>query len=65
MIKGAKVNNVEAFRDGIITRGVLLDIPLLKNKSWLELGETFTREDLEKAEQLCNLKIKKGGTKKI
>ena len=40
---GARELSVEVAKDGIVGRGVLLDIPRLRGLSWLEPGEHVTR----------------------
>jgi|SRR3989344_3019335 len=57
---GAKANDVEVLRNGIVTRGVLLDIAAVKNKRWLDPGETVTVADLEVAEKLAGIKAEAG-----
>jgi hypothetical protein len=37
--RGAAVHGIEALKDGLVGRGVLLDIPRLRGASWLEPGE--------------------------
>ena len=45
--KGAEKNSVLAARDGIVTRGVLVDVPRHRGVPWLEPGEPVHREELE------------------
>src|SRR5262245_56441375 len=47
---GATAQTVEAAKDGLVGRGVLLDIPRLRGMPWLEPGEHVFRDDLEAAE---------------
>ncbi|MCZ0987633.1 cyclase family protein [Streptomyces diastatochromogenes] len=47
---GADALTVDLVRDGIVGRGVLLDIPRLRGVPWLEPGDTVTAEDLAAAE---------------
>jgi kynurenine formamidase len=42
---------------GIVSRGVLLDIPRLRGVNWLEPGEIVTRADLEAAERAENVQL--------
>ena len=58
--QGATVGSVEAMKDGIVTRGVLLDIAKLKGKPWLEAGEPIFPEDLEAAEQAQGVRLGEG-----
>jgi kynurenine formamidase len=49
--QGATVNTIEAVKEGLVGRGVLLDVPRLRGVPWLEPGEHVFREDLEAAER--------------
>ena len=44
---GARKNSILTMKDGIVTRGVLYDIPRLKGVPYLEPGERIFVEDLE------------------
>jgi kynurenine formamidase len=48
---GAAVETVEVLKDGLIGRGVLLDIPRARGVSWLEPGDSVLPGDLEEAER--------------
>ena len=54
--QGAKVMDVTHYSQGIVGRGVLLDIPRLRNVKWLEPGEAVTAEELEAAENAEGVK---------
>ncbi|WP_093652155.1 cyclase family protein [Streptomyces wuyuanensis] len=47
---GATELTVDVVRDGVVGRGVLLDIPRLRGVPWLEPGEQVTAADLAAAE---------------
>ncbi|MET8807857.1 cyclase family protein [Streptomyces sp. NPDC004546] len=47
---GAGALTLDLVRDGIVGRGVLLDIPRLRGVQWLEPGDQVTAEDLAAAE---------------
>ncbi|MEV5957879.1 cyclase family protein [Streptomyces sp. NPDC051987] len=47
---GAEALSLDLVRDGIVGRGVLLDIPRLRGARWLEPGDRVTAEDLGAAE---------------
>jgi kynurenine formamidase len=47
---GAEAGTIGLLADGLVGRGVLLDIPRLRGVPWLEPGEHVFREDLEGAE---------------
>lgn len=51
---------VTVLRDGVLTRGVLLDIAALKSKDWLEAGEGVYPEDLEAAEARAGVRVEEG-----
>ncbi|MFG2290375.1 cyclase family protein [Streptomyces sp. NPDC048595] len=48
--EGAGALTLDLVRDGIVGRGVLLDIPRLRGVPWLEPGDHVTTEDLVAAE---------------
>jgi kynurenine formamidase len=49
--QGAAELSIDDVRDGIVGRGVLLDIPRLRGVPWLEPGEHVTAAELAAAEQ--------------
>jgi kynurenine formamidase len=53
--KGATQCGVDVMKDSIVTRGVLLDIAGLRQKPYLEPGEAIYPEDLDAAEQECEV----------
>jgi kynurenine formamidase len=55
--EGAKVEAIELIRDGLVGRGVLLDVPRLRGVRWLEPGEHVFREDLEAAADAQGVEI--------
>lgn len=57
---GATVNTIEVLKDGLVGRGVLLDIPRLRGIPWLEPGEHVYPEDLEAAERQQGTTIGEG-----
>jgi len=57
---GARRCAIDVTRDGVMSRGVLLDIPRTKNIEWLELREPIYPEDLDAAEKLANLQVDEG-----
>ncbi len=48
---GAAVNSIEVLRNGLVGRGVLLDVPGVRGVPWLEPGEHVFIDDLEAAER--------------
>ena len=57
---GAQRCSVMAARDGIVSRGVLLDLPRLRGVPWLELGEAVHAEELEAAERAQGVRVEEG-----
>ena len=57
---GATRNSIMAARDGIVSRGVLLDIPRLRGVPWLEPGTSIARAELEAAERAQNVRVGEG-----
>lgn len=58
--RGATIMDITAYADGIVGRGVLLDIPRLRGVKWLEPGEAVTREELEAAERSQGVRLDEG-----
>lgn len=57
---GATALSIEAARDGIVGRGVLLDIPRLRGVPWLEPGDHVTADDLTAAETAQHVRVAEG-----
>ena len=57
---GATKLGIHRLRDGIVTRGVLLDIPALHGLDALEPGQPVFPEDLEAAEAKAGLAVRPG-----
>jgi kynurenine formamidase len=57
---GATALTVEIARDGIVGRGVLLDIPRLRGVPWLEPGDHVTADDLAAAEEAQQVRVGAG-----
>ena len=58
--EGATVNSVEVLRDGVVSRGVLLDVARTRGVPWLEAGAGVMPEDLEAAEQAAGVRVESG-----
>lgn len=58
--QGAPVDSIEVLKDGLVGRGVLLDIPGVRGVPWLEPGEHVFAEDLEAAEREQGAPVGKG-----
>ncbi len=57
---GAAKNSILTMKNGIVTRGVLYDIPRLKGVPWLEPGTRITVEDLEAWEERAGVRAGPG-----
>jgi kynurenine formamidase len=57
---GAGKNDITVFRNGIVTRGVLIDIPRLKGVPYLEPKAAIYVEDLEAWEKKAGVKVGSG-----
>lgn len=58
--RGAEAETIETLKDGLVGRGVLLDIPRVKDVSWLEPGEHVFRDELEAAEADHGVTVREG-----
>jgi kynurenine formamidase len=57
---GATELSVDVLRDGIVTRGVLLDVAGLRGRPYLEPGEPILPRDLEEAEATAGARLGPG-----
>jgi kynurenine formamidase len=57
---GAEAESVGAARDGIVGRGVLLDIPRLRGVPWLEPGDCVSADELSRASDAQNVRVRAG-----
>src|SRR5262245_46050467 len=57
---GASKNDILAMKNGVVTRGVLYDIPRLKGVPYLEPGTRVYPEDLEAWEKKAGVKVGQG-----
>jgi kynurenine formamidase len=58
--KGATSLDIASYGDGVVGRGVLLDIPRFRGVKWLEPGEAVTREELEACEKAQGVELAEG-----
>jgi kynurenine formamidase len=58
--QGAMLQDIASFANGIVGRGVLLDIPRLRGVKWLEPGEAVTGDELEEAEKAEGVRLQEG-----
>jgi kynurenine formamidase len=57
---GCKKLAITAFKNGIVTRGILLDLPRLKGVPYLEAATHVYREDVEAWEKKAGVKVSSG-----
>ena len=57
---GASALSVDVVRNGIVGRGVLLDIPRLRGVRWLDPGDHVTTDELLAAERTEGLRVGQG-----
>jgi len=57
---GASVLDVTAYANGIIGRGVLIDVPRYRGVDWLEPGEMVTAAEIEEIEKFQNVRLSEG-----
>ena len=57
---GATVETVEALKDGLVGRGVLLDVPRTRGVSWLEPGDSVLPGDLSESEDRQGVRVEEG-----
>jgi kynurenine formamidase len=57
---GAHRCGVDVMRDGVMTRGLLLDIPAVRGVRWLEPREAIFPNDLDAAEKLHRVQVGEG-----
>src|SRR6266404_2134673 len=57
---GARRCAIDVTREGIVSRGVLLDIPRLRKKDWMEPGDRIFPEELDAAEKAHGVKVEEG-----
>jgi kynurenine formamidase len=55
--RGAAADAIELLRDGLVGRGVLLDIPRVRGLRWLEPGEHVFADDLDAAERAQGVSV--------
>jgi kynurenine formamidase len=58
--KGCTQLSIQALKNGVITRGILVDVPRLRNVPYLEPGTPIFVEDLEAWEKQAGVKVSPG-----
>ncbi|MDP9114403.1 MAG: cyclase family protein, partial [Acidobacteriota bacterium] len=54
------IPGIENLKDGIMTRGILIDIPRLKGVPYLEPGTNISSKDVEAWEKMAGVKVSSG-----
>ena len=57
---GARKNSIMCAKDGIVGRGVLLDIPAIQSRSFIDPGHQITLAELTAAEAKAGVKVGEG-----
>lgn len=57
---GATSQDIGSYDQGIVSRGVLLDIPRFREVSWVEPGVAITRAELEACEESEGVEVREG-----
>ena len=57
---GATAESVELAKDGIVTKAVLVDAPMIRGVDWLERGEGVMSDDILAAEEQCGFRVDEG-----
>jgi kynurenine formamidase len=57
---GAEGHSIEALKDGVVGRGVLLDIPRLRGEPWVEPGEAIMPDELHAAAEAQHVALRSG-----
>lgn len=58
--KGALTQSVTVIKHGIVTRGVLVDVPRYRGTDWVEPGEAIMPEEFLAAEAATGTRLRKG-----
>jgi len=58
--EGALVESIDTVKDGIVSKGILLDVARHRGVDWLELGEGIFPEELEDIQRECNVSVEPG-----
>jgi kynurenine formamidase len=57
---GLAFGSIHSKREGVVTRGVLLDVPAARGVEWLDPTELVTRDDLDTAERRAGVTVGPG-----
>jgi kynurenine formamidase len=59
-VRGAQAGAIDLLKDGLVGRGVLLDVPRVRGVPWVEPGEHVFPADLEAAERAQGIEVGRG-----
>ena len=57
---GATIHSVEEAKNGIVTRAVLVDVPMIRDIDWVERGTGVSPDDILAAEERCGFRVEEG-----
>jgi kynurenine formamidase len=57
---GARVNSIDKIKDGVVARGVLLDLPRFRRLPWLENGTPILPEELDACAEAQGVTVEPG-----
>jgi len=57
---GARVNSIDKIKDGVVARGVLLDLPRFRRVPWLENGTAILPEELDACAESQGVTVEPG-----
>lgn len=57
---GATVNSIDRIADGVVGRGILLDVPRHRGVPWLEAGDSITDLELEACAKAQGVEVRSG-----
>jgi kynurenine formamidase len=58
--RGARKNSIDALKNGVVGRGILLDIPRFRSELWLENGTAIGPEELDACAEAEGVSIESG-----
>jgi kynurenine formamidase len=58
--RGALANSIDRIRNGVVGRGVLLDLPRARRVRWLENGTAILPADLDACAEACGVTVESG-----
>lgn len=58
--RGAAVNSIDRIRDGVVGRGVLLDLPRHLDRAWLDPGTAILPADLDACAEASGVTVESG-----